>query len=164
VPLRGLPDRHSTRGGYLPAMNFLARSGADTRRQCDGECQPQHGASGHNTDHLHQLGLEMLPSVTLAPVDFERQRLADGLAGVGFQAECPAFFVWLGVVPYPLREASADDFLRGPKVACQCCYFPLAFPRYTLARKPPAFHRSMVDDSSAARAIKLPLGLQLKPL
>jgi hypothetical protein len=78
-------------------------------------------------NHLHQLGLEMLPSVTLAPVDFERQRLADGLAGVGFQAECPAFFVWLGVVPYPLREASADDFLRGPKVACQCCYFPLAF-------------------------------------
>jgi len=55
--------------------------------------------------HLHRLGLKLLPSVTMAPVDFERQRLADGLASVGFQAERPAFFVWLGVVPYLTKEA-----------------------------------------------------------
>jgi methyltransferase (TIGR00027 family) len=56
-------------------------------------------------DHLHGLSLKLLPSVTMAPIDFESQRLADGLASVGFQAERPAFFVWLGVVPYLTKEA-----------------------------------------------------------
>ncbi|MGZ5870816.1 MAG: class I SAM-dependent methyltransferase [Bradyrhizobium sp.] len=66
-------------------------------------------------NHLRRLGLEMLPSVTLAPVDFERQRLADCLAGVGFQAESPAFFVWLGVVPYLTRQAISTtlEFIGG---------------------------------------------------
>ena len=44
-------------------------------------------------------------SLTFAPVDFERQSLADGLKTVGFQADRPAFFQWLGVVPYLTREA-----------------------------------------------------------
>ena len=65
-------------------------------------------------------------------------------------AACPAFFVWLGVVPYPLREASADDFLRGPKVACQCCYFPLAFsPPAADAYSRIAFSCSVGVDSRA---------------
>jgi len=55
--------------------------------------------------HLHGLGFNLLPSVTMAPVDFESQGLADGLASVGFQAERPAFFAWLGVVPYLTKEA-----------------------------------------------------------
>jgi methyltransferase (TIGR00027 family) len=58
-------------------------------------------------DHLHRLGLQLLPSVTMAPVDFESQRLADGLASVGFLTDRPAFFVWLGVVPYLTKEAIA---------------------------------------------------------
>jgi hypothetical protein len=29
APLRGSPDRHSRRGGYLPAKTTLARSGGD---------------------------------------------------------------------------------------------------------------------------------------
>lgn len=47
------------------------------------------------------------PSVTFAPVDFERQTLADGLRDVGFDASKPAFFSWLGVSMYLTDEAIA---------------------------------------------------------
>ena len=39
------------------------------------------------------------------PVDFERQSLAGRLAESGFDANRPAFFSWLGVVPYLTLEA-----------------------------------------------------------
>lgn len=39
-------------------------------------------------------------SMTFAPVDFESQTLAEGLAGAGFRTDRPTFFSWLGVVPY----------------------------------------------------------------
>ena len=38
--------------------------------------------------------------LTYVPVDFEREALGDGLARAGFDPEAPAFFSWLGVVPY----------------------------------------------------------------
>ena len=44
-------------------------------------------------------------TLTFAPVDFERQTLAAGLAAAGFQAGEPAFFAWLGVVVYLTRTA-----------------------------------------------------------
>jgi len=58
-------------------------------------------------DQLKQAGLAIPASLTFAPVDFERQSLADGLKSAGFQADRPAFFQWLGVVPYLTREAVA---------------------------------------------------------
>ena len=45
------------------------------------------------------------PSVTYAPVDFERQTLADGLHEAGFDRAKPAFFSWLGVSMYLTDEA-----------------------------------------------------------
>ena len=54
---------------------------------------------------LKQAGLAVPASLTFAPVDFERQSLADGLKTAGFQADRPGFFQWLGVVPYLTREA-----------------------------------------------------------
>jgi methyltransferase (TIGR00027 family) len=44
-------------------------------------------------------------SLTFAPVDFEKCTLADGLAAAGFDRTQPAFFTWLGVVPYLTEEA-----------------------------------------------------------
>lgn len=44
-------------------------------------------------------------SVTYAPVNFEHQTLADGLASAGFHRDAPAFFSWLGVTMY-LTEAA----------------------------------------------------------
>lgn len=54
---------------------------------------------------LSQAGLAPPPSVRFAPVDFEHQKLSDGLAAVGFDATRPAFFIWLGVTIYLTREA-----------------------------------------------------------
>jgi len=64
-------------------------------------------------ERLRQAGLAMPASLTFAPVDFERQSLADGLAAAGFRADRPAFFQWLGVVPYLTREAISTtlDFI-----------------------------------------------------
>jgi methyltransferase (TIGR00027 family) len=69
---------------------------------------------GWKCERLKQAGLAIPASLTFAPVDFERQSLADGLKAAGFQADRPAFFQWLGVVPYLTREASlALDFIAG---------------------------------------------------
>jgi methyltransferase (TIGR00027 family) len=40
-----------------------------------------------------------------APVDFERQSLAQQLHAAGFNPAAPTFFAWLGVVPYLTLEA-----------------------------------------------------------
>ena len=44
-------------------------------------------------------------SVTFAPLDFERQTLANGLRDAGFDREKAAFFSWLGVSMYLTDEA-----------------------------------------------------------
>jgi methyltransferase (TIGR00027 family) len=54
---------------------------------------------------LNEAGLAIPGSLTFAPVDFERQSLADGLKAAGFRSDRPAFFQWLGVVPYLTRQA-----------------------------------------------------------
>ena len=45
------------------------------------------------------------PSLVLVPVDFERDALPEKLAAAGFQQDSPAFFTWLGVVPYLTQDA-----------------------------------------------------------
>jgi methyltransferase (TIGR00027 family) len=60
---------------------------------------------GWKRERLKEAGLAIPASLTFAPVDFERQSLADGLAAAGFRSDRPAFFQWLGVVPYLTREA-----------------------------------------------------------
>ena len=64
-------------------------------------------------ERLKQAGLAIPASLTFAPVDFERQSLADGLAAAGFAIDRPAFFQWLGVLPYLTRGAisSTLDFI-----------------------------------------------------
>jgi methyltransferase (TIGR00027 family) len=47
-------------------------------------------------------------AVRFAPVDFERQNFFDELAKAGFNPNVPAFFLWLGVVPYLTGEAIAS--------------------------------------------------------
>jgi methyltransferase (TIGR00027 family) len=43
-------------------------------------------------------------SIAYTPVDFERQSLAEELDSAGFDSHSPAFFAWLGVVPYLTLE------------------------------------------------------------
>src|SRR6202790_4157375 len=66
-------------------------------------------------ERLKQAALAIPALLTFAPVDFERQSLADGLTAAGFQADRPAFFQWLGVLPYLTRGAVSGtlDFFAG---------------------------------------------------
>lgn len=54
---------------------------------------------------LAEAGLAVATSSTFAAVDFESQGLSSGLLAAGFKPDRPAFFTWLGVVPYLEREA-----------------------------------------------------------
>jgi hypothetical protein len=45
------------------------------------------------------------PSLRFSPVNFETQSLAEQLYAAGFDPGVPAFFAWLGVVPYLTPEA-----------------------------------------------------------
>ncbi|HKQ10502.1 MAG TPA: SAM-dependent methyltransferase [Rhizomicrobium sp.] len=56
---------------------------------------------------LAQLNIALPENLRFAAVDFEHQAISDGLAAAGFNAAAPAFFVWLGVVPYLTRDAIA---------------------------------------------------------
>ena len=64
-------------------------------------------------ERLAQAGVATPPSLAFAPVDFERQSLADGLAAAGFRSDRPAYFQWLGVTTYLTQEAmiSTLDFI-----------------------------------------------------
>jgi methyltransferase (TIGR00027 family) len=44
-------------------------------------------------------------NLTYVPVDFERESLPQQLHSAGFDPQAPAFFAWLGVVPYLTIEA-----------------------------------------------------------
>jgi methyltransferase (TIGR00027 family) len=54
---------------------------------------------------LAEVGLPVPPWLTFAPVDFERQTMADGLQATGFDPARPAIVTWLGVVPYLTHDA-----------------------------------------------------------
>ena len=64
-------------------------------------------------ERLAEARLALPPWLIFVPVDFERDDLAQALAGAGFQQNSPAFFTWLGVVPYLTPEAigSTLDFI-----------------------------------------------------
>jgi methyltransferase (TIGR00027 family) len=54
---------------------------------------------------LAEAQLPLPPSLVFVPVDFERDDLRERLVGAGFQQDSPAFFSWLGVVPYLTQDA-----------------------------------------------------------
>jgi methyltransferase (TIGR00027 family) len=56
-------------------------------------------------DRLRAAGLAEPPSLAFAPVNFERESLAEGLTRAGFMLDQPAFFQWLGVVTYLTKDA-----------------------------------------------------------
>jgi methyltransferase (TIGR00027 family) len=55
--------------------------------------------------------IEIPASMRFAAVDFERHSLSEGLEEAGFDRSQPAFFAWLGVVPY-LTHTAAFSTLR----------------------------------------------------
>jgi len=54
---------------------------------------------------LAEAAIPLPHTLTFAPVDFERETLAGGLATAGFDPGKQSFFTWLGVVPYLTEQA-----------------------------------------------------------
>ena len=88
-------------------------------------------------ERLKQAGIAVPASLTFAPVDFERQSLTDGLKNAGFQADRPAFFQWLGVVPYLTREAVSLtlDFIAQVPVSEVVFDYAEPFENYLVERR-----------------------------
>jgi methyltransferase (TIGR00027 family) len=101
-------------------------------------------------ERLAQTGVALPPSLTFAPIDFERQSLGEGLSASGFRADEPAFFQWLGVTSYLTREAivSTLDFVAS--IAGSEVVFEYAEP---FENYPPATRANLVAiaESAAAR-------------
>lgn len=101
-------------------------------------------------EQLARASLAVPSSLTFAPVDFERQSLSHGLAQAGFRADRPAFFQWLGVVPYLTREAISQtlDFVAGIPEAEVVFDYAEPFENYPADRRA---HIMGVAESAAAR-------------
>jgi len=101
-------------------------------------------------EELERAALAIPASLTFAPVDFERQSIADGLARSGFRLEQPAFFQWLGVVPYLTRQAISDtlDLIVGIPEAEVVFDYAEPFENYAPDRRA---HIMGVAESAAAR-------------
>jgi len=96
---------------------------------------------------LAEAAIALPTNMVFVPLDFEHKTLAEGLSDAGFDAARPAFFGWLGVVPYLTLEAfratigTIADMASGSVVS-----FDYAFPPETLS--PP---RRLVFDALSAR-------------
>ena len=81
-------------------------------------------------------------NLTFVPLDFEHMTLAEGLAAAGFDSSQPAFFGWLGVVPYlslPAFRSTLETIGRLPSGSGVC--FDFAQPPEALdPRYLPVFH------------------------
>ena len=56
-------------------------------------------------ERLVEAQITVPPWLILVAVDFERDDVGEKLAAGGFQQNAPAFFTWLGVVPYLTEDA-----------------------------------------------------------
>jgi methyltransferase (TIGR00027 family) len=96
---------------------------------------------------LEATGITIPSSLTFAPVDFEKDTLAHGLASAGFKLGEPAFFSWLGVTPY-LAEQTVLATLRW--IISACSQNRVAFD-YAVPRSSLGFLQRMAFDALAAR-------------
>jgi methyltransferase (TIGR00027 family) len=106
---------------------------------------------------LAAAGIQIPESVTFIPLDLEHKSLAQSLLEAGFNAAAPAFFGWLGVVPYLTLEAfRATIATIGRLPAGTAVSFDYAFPPETLSAK-----RRKVFDTLSKRVAAAGEPLQL---
>lgn len=85
---------------------------------------------------LAAAGLDIPENLTFIPLDLEHKSLAESLLEAGFDPAEPAFFGWLGVVPYLTLEAfRATIAAIGRLPAATAVSFDYAFPPETLTPK-----------------------------
>jgi methyltransferase (TIGR00027 family) len=96
---------------------------------------------------LAESGIEVPGNLTFVPLDFEHKTLAEGLAEAGFDAASPAFFGWLGVVPYLTPDAFRSTLATIRKLpAGTAVSFDYVFSPNTLTPK-----RRQIFDTLAKR-------------
>jgi methyltransferase (TIGR00027 family) len=79
-------------------------------------------------DRIRAAGLAEPPSLIFAPVNFEQESLPEGLTRAGFELDEPAFFQWLGVVPYLTKDAVSSTLKFISKVPRAAVVFDYAEP------------------------------------
>ena len=102
-------------------------------------------------ERLAAAGIPLPANLTFAPVDFERQTLAEGLSASAFDPAQETFFTWLGCVPYLTEPAiwSTLAFIAGLSGSAHVV-FDYADPPETLAPEVRRRH-----DRRAARVAEL---------
>ena len=96
---------------------------------------------------LTEGAVDLPENLTFVPLDFEHKTLSEGLGDAGFDAASPAFFGWLGVVPYlslDAFQATVQTIGRLPAGTGVC--FDYVFPPHTLSLK-----RRLVFETLATR-------------
>jgi len=96
---------------------------------------------------LAETGLAVPPSLTFAAIDFETDDLGRGLREAGFTPDHPAFFIWLGVVPYLGRPAIAATLRYIAGIPNAGVVFDYSEP---LENYPPEGRRPMLALAAAA--------------
>ncbi len=101
-------------------------------------------------ERIKAAGLIEPQSLIFAPTDFERESLSEGLTRVGFRLNQPAFFQWLGVVPYLTKKAvsSTLKFISNIPQAVVVFDYAEPFQNYPAERRASV---KAVAESAAAR-------------
>ncbi|WP_336082688.1 class I SAM-dependent methyltransferase [Nocardia sp. SSK8] len=103
-------------------------------------------------ERLATAGITAPDTLTFAPVDFETETLATGLAAAGFDRTAPAIFVWLGVVVY-LTPTAIDTTLA--YIAAQATPTDLVFD-YGTPPATPADHTALRARAARVAALGEP--------
>jgi methyltransferase (TIGR00027 family) len=95
---------------------------------------------------LAEAGISEPESLTFAPIDFEREALADGLTAAGFDLAQQTFFTWLGVVPYLSETAvwATLTFIASLRGGAHVV-FDYADPPESLSPEARAFHDARAE-------------------
>lgn len=101
-------------------------------------------------ERLAAAGLAVPPSLSFTPVDFTKDELIPSLRKAGFDAQRPAFFLWLGVVPYLTEQnvfatLSAVAAIPGAEVVFD---YSEPLENYSAAQRP--YIEAMAQKVSAA--------------
>ena len=154
-------DRHS---GHLPVMQYLVLgAGLDTFALRNPHprlrvFEVDHPATqAWKLDKLRAAALALPASATLAPVDFELQKLEGELLAAGFDPLVRTITAWLGVVPYLTLDAfrSTSSFL-GRLPEGSAVVFDYGQPREVLPAE-----EQLMRDSLASRVAQVGEPFQL---
>ena len=102
-------------------------------------------------DLLARAEIGVPESLTFVALDFEHKALADGLTEAGFDNATPAYFGWMGVVPYLTLDAFRATLRDVARLAAGTAItFDYAFPPHTLTPQRRAIFDRLAERVSAA--------------